>query len=276
MPTQIVESLVEGGKATAAPPLGPALGPLGLNIGQVIAKINEKTRVFAGMKVPIKIKADTTAKTFDVEVGTPPTSQLIKKEAEIEKGSGSPKEDLIADILIEQVIKIAKMKESSLAGKTLKDRVKEVIGTCNSMGIMVEGKRAVESIVDVNAGKFDAEIKAEKTELTVEEKAKLEEEKKRLAEEIEKRKAELTKTAQDIIASMAGKERGAIKAKLREAGIPEVMIRELLPVEGAGAAGAEGKPGAPGAPGAAPAAGAAAPAGKAAAPAEKKKESKKK
>ena len=268
MADQIVQVLVEGGKATAAPPLGPALGPMGVNIGQVVADINKKTGSFSGMQVPVKVIIDTSTKKFKIEVGTPPASGLLKKEAGIEKGSSNPKTDKVADVLIEQIIKIAKMKEDALLGKTLKEKVKEIIGTCNSMGILVEGKPAVETIADVNAGKFDKEIKEEKTELTAEEKAKLEEERKRLAEEIEKRRAEFEKLAKDIIAQMAGKERGAIKAKLKEAGIPDAMIKELLPVEGVAAPGAEAT-----APGAAPAAGAEAkpkPEAKAASKEEKK------
>ena len=245
MANQVVQVLVEGGKATAAPPLGPALGPIGVNIGQVVADINKKTSGFEGMQVPVKVIVDPSTKKYKIEIGTPPSSGLLKKEAGIEKGSGNPKTDKVADILIEQVIKIAKMKEDVLLGKTLKEKIKEIIGTCNSMGILVEGKPAVEAIADVNAGKFDKEIREEKTELTAEEKAKLEEERKRLAEEMEKRRAEFEKTAKAIIAQMAGKERGAIKAKLKEAGIPDIMIKELLPVEGvAGAEAAQAAPGA--------------------------------
>ena len=252
MVSQTVESLVPGGKATAAPPLGPALGPLGVNIGQVVADINKKTAVFNGMQVPVKVIVDMDTKKFEISVGTPPASALILKEAGIEKGSGNPKTDKVADIFIEQIIKIAKMKEGNLLGSDLKAKVKEIIGTCNSMGILVEGKPGVEAIREVNEGKFDKEIREEKTELTAEEKAQLEEEKKKLAAEIEKRRAEFEKTAKDIIAAMAGKERGEIKAKLVEAGIPDKLIKELLPVEagaeaaaGAGAkagAGAEAKP----------------------------------
>src|SRR3989338_8339776 len=237
MATQTVEALVAGGKATAAPPLGPQLGPLGVNIGQVVADINKKTAVFNGMQVPVKIKVDTTSKKFEISIGTPPASALILKEAGIEKGSGAPNTDKVADVLIEQIIKVAKMKETSLLGKDLKAKVKEIIGTCNSMGILVEGKPAVEAIKEVNAGKYDSEIREEKTELTQEELKALEEERKHLAEEIEKRRAEFEKTAKAIIAEMAGKERGAIKAKLSEAGIPDKIIKELLPLEGEAAAG---------------------------------------
>ncbi len=260
MPKQVVEAMVEGGKATAAPPLGPALGPLGVNIGQVIAKINEKTKSFAGVQVPVKLQVDTVTKEFEVSVGTPPTSALIKKEAGIEKGSGTPNTDRVADLLIEQIIKIAKMKEGSLLGRTMKHKVKQVIGTCNSMGVLVEGVPAVDAIKLVDEGKFDAEIKAEKTELTAEEKKKLEEERKRLAVEIEERRQQYEKTAKDIIAGLQGKPRGEIKTKLLEAKIPLKLINELLPVEGAAAPAAAG--------GEAAAAGKAAPA-KAAAPEKK-------
>jgi len=251
MPTEIVEVLIQGGKATAAPPLGPQLGPLGVNIGQVVADINKKTEAFKGMQVPVKVSVDSDTKEFSISVGTPPASGLLKKEAGVEKGSGNPKADKVADVLIEQIIKVAKMKEDSLLGKTLKEKVKEIVGTCNSMGFLVEGKPAVETIQDINAGKFDKEIKEEKTELTAEEKAKQEEQKKKLAEEMEQRRTEFEATAKEIISEMAGKERGEIKSKLSEAGIPDAMIKELLPVE-VEAAPAEGE--------AAPAEGEAAPA----------------
>ena len=263
MATQTVQALVEGGKATAAPPLGPQLGPLGVNIANIVHAINKKTASFSGMQVPVKIKVDSDTKSFEITIGTPPTSGLIKKEANLEKASGKAKHEMVADILIEQIIKIAKMKEGATLGKTLKERVKEVVGTCQSMGILVEGKHAKDTMRDIEAGLFNEEIRLEKTELTAEELAKLEEEKKRLAEELAKRRAEFEKIAKEIIAQMAGKARGEIKAKLTLAGIPDEMIKELLPVEGAAAA-----------PGAAPAAGAPGAAAPAKAEAPKKEEKK--
>lgn len=253
MPTQTVEALVEGGKASAAPPLGPALGPLGININQVISDINKKTALFSGMQVPIKVAVDTATKAFTVSVGTPPASALIKKEAGIEKGSSNPLMDKVADLRIEQIIKVAKMKDTQLLGRGLKSKLKEVLGTCNSMGIMVEGKPAFEVIADINNGSFAEEIRSEKTELTAAELKELEAERKKLAEEIEKRKEEFLAKAKFIIDSMAGKARGEIKAKLVEAAIPTKIIDELLPATTAAAPGAEaGKPSTPG--GAAPAA----------------------
>ncbi len=240
MAKQVVEALIEGGKASAAPPLGPALGPLGLNIGQVINDINKKTVNFKGMQVPIKVEVDPDTKEYEIRVGTPPASALIKKEAGVEKGSGNPLADKIADLRIEQIIKIAKMKEDSLFGKTLKDRVKEIVGTCNSMGILVEGKPAKDSIKDINAGMFDEEIKSEKTELSAEELRELEEEKRRLAEEAVKRRDEFISKAKGIISSLTGKSRGEIKTKLTQAGVPSLIIEELLPAESAAGAAAAG------------------------------------
>lgn len=223
--------MIEGGKATAAPPLGPALGPTGLNIGQVITEINKKTAEMKGIQVPVKVVVDTAAKSFTIEVGTPPSSALIKKEAGVEKGASNPLTDKIANLMIEQIIKIAKIKESSLMGSDLKAKVKEVMGTCNSMGIMVEGMPAVEAIQAVNEGRFDAEIRSGKTELTAEEKASLEAEKKRLQEELEKRRAEFEARAKTIMKEMEGQESRKIRAKMAEAGIPAKIMDELVPPE---------------------------------------------
>lgn len=224
----IIEAMVEGGKASAAPPLGPQLGPLGINIGQVISAINEKTAIFKGMQVPVKIDVNDKTKEFTITVGTPPVSQLIIKEAQIEKGSGNPKDEKVADLRIEQIIKIAKMKEDSLTGVGLKNMVKEVIGTCNSMGVLVEGYPAAEAIKHVEAGEFDKEIKAEKTEISAEELKELEEERKRLAEEMKTRRAEFEARAKQIVDSLSGKSDTEIKKKLHEAKIPEEIIKEVL------------------------------------------------
>ncbi len=233
MATETIEVLIEGGKATAAPPLGPALGPLGVNIGQVVAEINKKTESFKGMQVPVKVMVDKETKEFTITVGTPPVSSLVKKEAGIEKGAGNPLQDKVADIKIEQIIKIAKMKEDSLLGKDNFACIKEILGTCNSMGVMVEGKSAKDLIKDVDGGAFKKEIETGKTALTAQELKEIAEQKKRLQEESEKRKTEFTAKAKQIIANMEGKTRGEIKSKLTEAKIPIQVIDELLPVESA-------------------------------------------
>jgi large subunit ribosomal protein L11 len=249
MSKEVVESLVEGGKATAAPPLGPALGPKGVNIGLVIAEINKKTASFKGMQVPVKIIIDTSTKAFEITIGTPPAAELIKKEAGIQKGSGNPL-DHIADLKIEQAIKIAKMKEDALGGKTLKEKVKEIIGTCNSMGVKVEEMHAQDAIRAVEAGKFDKEIKAEKTELTADEMKELEEEKKRMQAEIAAKREDYLIKGKQTMKEMEGQDSRIIRKKMEELEIPEIIINELLPKEaaapkeGAPAAGAKPAPGA--------------------------------
>jgi large subunit ribosomal protein L11 len=154
---QTIETVVEGGKASPGPPLGPALGPAGVPIPKVIAKINEVTKAFAGLKVPVKIiVADN--KDFTVEVGTPPVSQLIISVAKIEKGSGRPKDTFVGNLTIKQCIDIAGMKEKDLLGGTLKKRVKEVVGTCVAMGVTVEGRNPREVSKAIEAGEFDAQF----------------------------------------------------------------------------------------------------------------------
>ncbi|MBS3119573.1 50S ribosomal protein L11 [Candidatus Woesearchaeota archaeon] len=240
MAKQTIEVLIAGGKATAAPPLGPALGPLGVNIGQVVSEINKKTASFNGMQVPVKVVVESENKSFDISVGTPPVSSLIFKEAGIEKGSGNPVVDKVADLKMEQVIKISKMKYDSLLGKDPVQKVKEVIGSCQSMGIMVEGRPAHEIIDAINRGEFVEKIRTGKTELSAEELKALAEEKKKLAAEMEARRGEYLSKAKEIMEKMAGKERGAIKNALVEAEIPTAIINEVLPVEEP-AAGAEKK-----------------------------------
>lgn len=173
MAKETVEALVEGGKASAAPPLGPALGPLKVNIGQVISEINKKTDVFKGMKVPVKITVDTETKAFDITVGTPPTSDLIKKELGVQKGSGIPNKDKVGNAAIEDTIKVAKMKQDALSTRTLKHAVKTVVGSCNAMGVLVEGKTAVEINPEIDNGTYDALINAEKIEVSKEKRAQL-------------------------------------------------------------------------------------------------------
>lgn len=150
-----VEVLVEGGKATPGQPLGPALGPLGVNIPKIVQEINAKTKVFDGMKVPVKIIIDSKTKNFEIKVGTPPTSSLIVKELGVEKGSGSPKANKVGNLSVAQAVKIAQMKESSLMGKNLKMRVLEVVGTCTSMGVTIEGQEPKAFREAVLAGKYD-------------------------------------------------------------------------------------------------------------------------
>lgn len=148
-----VEVLVVGGQATPGPPLGPAIGPLGLNVKQVVDKINEATKAYAGLRVPVKIivKED---RSFEIKVGLPPVSALIKKELNLEKGSSNPNREFAGNLKMEQVIKIARLKKEKSLSYSLKGVVKEVLGTCVSMGIKVEGKNPKDVIREIEEGKI--------------------------------------------------------------------------------------------------------------------------
>lgn len=153
----IVEALVPGGKASAGPPLGPALGPLGVNVAQVVAKINDLTKDLNGMQVPVKIKVKSRTE-FEIEVGTPPTSALILKEIGAEKGTGDI--TTVGNLTMEQVLKIANIKRRGLLSKTLKNAAREVIGTAGSVGATIEGISSKEAQAAVAAGKYDEILEA--------------------------------------------------------------------------------------------------------------------
>jgi large subunit ribosomal protein L11 len=158
MGKQVVKVLVEGGKASPKPPLGPQLSQLKLDIGKVIAEINEKTKDFAGMQVPVEIIVNED-KTYEIKVGTPPVSSLVKKELGLQKLAKEPGKEWVGDLKFEQVIKIAKMKIDSLGTRDLKKAVKQIIGSCVSFGVKVEGKTPKEILREIDEGKWDEVLK---------------------------------------------------------------------------------------------------------------------
>ena len=151
---ETINVIVEGGKASGGPPLGPALGPLGVNTGEVVKEINEKTKDFAGVKVPVKVIVDPATKAFSIEVGSPSTAELLKKSAGIQKGAGN-RENFAGNVAMKDIVQIAKQKRPVLMSTELKSSVKEVLGTAVSLGISVDGKKARDVINEVNNGKFD-------------------------------------------------------------------------------------------------------------------------
>jgi large subunit ribosomal protein L11 len=156
----IIKAMVEGGKAVPGPPLGPALAIHKVNIGQVVAKINEATKEFAGISVPIEVQVNTDTKAFEIKVGSPPTSQLIKKELKIEKLAKTAwKEPAVGDLKMAAAVRIAKAKLPTLGTRDLKKATKEIVASCVSLGVNVEGKNPKEVIKDIDAGKWDAEFK---------------------------------------------------------------------------------------------------------------------
>ncbi|MDO9536964.1 MAG: 50S ribosomal protein L11 [Thermoplasmata archaeon] len=155
---EVVEVLVDGGKATPGPPLGPVLGPMQVNVVEIVKAINEKTKAFIGMKVPVKITIDPKTKAFEISVGTPPTSALIIKELKISKGSGANMITKVGNLTIEQLIKVANMKESAILGKNLKNRCLEVTGTCVSMGVTINGEDAKQAQFLIKEGTWDKQL----------------------------------------------------------------------------------------------------------------------
>jgi large subunit ribosomal protein L11 len=156
---QTVSTLVTGGQASAGPPLGPALGPMGVNVMQVITAINEKTKDFEGMKVPVTVSIDPATKKWEIEVGIPSSAALLLKEAGIQKGSGTPTTNWVADIKFDAIVKVAKTKLDSSYATSLKSAAKEIIGTCVSLGVKIEGKTPKEVTAEVNAGKWDEKFR---------------------------------------------------------------------------------------------------------------------
>lgn len=153
---QSVSTMVEGGKATTGPPIGPALGPLGLNLGQIIKEINEKTKAFDGMQVPVTVTVtNPDSKEYEIKVGIPPTSALLKKEVGIAKGAGARKEKVAGNATIDQIKKVAEAKMEGMMAYDMKGAVLEVIGTCVSLGLTVEGKDPMEIQTLIKNGKIE-------------------------------------------------------------------------------------------------------------------------
>ncbi|MBS3094798.1 50S ribosomal protein L11 [Candidatus Pacearchaeota archaeon] len=171
----IIKLLVEGGEMKPGPTLSQKLGPAGINMNQVLQKINESTADFKGLKVPVELDVDVGTKIFEVKVFSPPVSELLKRELKIEKGSGTQKKQFAANASIEQIISVAKTKFSNMLCKDLKSAVKTVVGTCVSLGVLIENKSPVEIEHEIDEGKFNKEIKEEKTKTSEEKKKQLEE-----------------------------------------------------------------------------------------------------
>jgi len=155
---QKISSLVTGGGASAGPPLGPALGPLGVNIMEVIKAINEKTKDFEGMKVPVTVLVDPDTKKWDIEVGIPSAAALILKETGIQKGSGASGTEWVGDITMDVIAKIANTKLEKSYASSLKSVAKTIIGTCLTLGIKVEGKTPKEITAEITEGKWDEKL----------------------------------------------------------------------------------------------------------------------
>jgi large subunit ribosomal protein L11 len=150
--------IVPGGKATGGPPIGPALGPLGVNIIVIVNKINELTAEYDGTPIPVDVTIDTDTKEFEVKVGMLSTFALITQTLKIDKGSGLPHQNFVGDLTFEQLINVAIKKRDGLLAASLKAAVNEVLGTCKSMGVTIDGKPVREIQNSVKAGEYDTKL----------------------------------------------------------------------------------------------------------------------
>lgn len=181
-----IKLLVEGGNMKPGPAVGQKLGPLGINVSQVISKVNVATKGFKGMKVPVTLKIDSK-KNIEVEVSTPPTLELIKKETGLEKLSGQPLKEKVANLSIEQIISVAKTKQESMLIKDFKSAVKSIVGSCVSAGVLIENKGPKIILRRIDKSRYDAEINNQKIETSSEKREMLD---KFLKDYQEKLKAE--------------------------------------------------------------------------------------
>lgn len=227
-----VKLLIEGGNMQPGPALSQKLGPAGINMGQVISKVNESTSDFKGLKVPVELDINMDTKEFEVKVFSPPVSELIKKELGLEKGSGEQAKMQVGNASIEQIISISKTKLPNLFCKDLKAAVKSVVGTCTSLGVLVENKPASEIGEDIDNGKYDSEISQEKTETSPEKKAKLEEYFNEVHTEQEKaKKAEEAAAEEEAAAKEAPAEGEAKEGEAPAEGAEGETPKEAAPEE---------------------------------------------
>ena len=132
----IIKLQIEAGKATPAPPVGPALGSSGVNIMQFVKEFNDRTASQAGFIIPVVITVYQD-KTFDFITKVPPMAVLIKKAAKIESGSGKPNRDKVATLTMDQVKAIAEQKMPDLNAASLETAMSMVKGTARSMGVVI-------------------------------------------------------------------------------------------------------------------------------------------
>lgn len=169
----LIKLLVEGGKMAPGPAVAQQLGPMGINMGQVISDVNAATSEFKGITVPVHLTVDATTKEVTIKVLSPPTSELLKKELKIEKASGARLKQQVGNMAIEQVISVSKAKHDSMLSREFISTVKSVIGTCQALGILIESKTPMEVLDEISEGKYADEISSKKTEVDPEKKSEL-------------------------------------------------------------------------------------------------------
>lgn len=157
----IVKALVTGGSASGGPPIGPAVGPTGINIKDVVDEINTQTAVFKGLTVPVRIECDPETKQFEIYIETPSTASLLLKELGGEKGSSSVSEQKIGNVTLDQIQNVVDAKREKFLDKTYKAAIKTVLGTALSVGLTVEGEDPRVIQKRVQNGEYDEKIRGE-------------------------------------------------------------------------------------------------------------------
>jgi large subunit ribosomal protein L11 len=164
----IIKLLVEGGKMTPGPAVAQQLGPIGINLTQLISDVNLKTKSFSGMNVPVILNVDSSTKKYTISVASPPASELLKKELGIEKGSGERLKVRVGNLAFERVIFVASQKHDNMLSNDFLGSLKSILGTCQALGILVDSKEIKDVFEDLKNGKYDAMIKAKKTDVDIE------------------------------------------------------------------------------------------------------------
>lgn len=216
-----IKIIAEGGNMQPGPVIAQQLGPLGINMGKVITDVNSATSGFKGMKVPVELDVDTKNKEFSIEVFSPPVAELIKKELGIEKGSGEAKKIKAGNIAFENLVKIAKTKQDDLLARDLKAGVRMIVGSCVSLGVLIDNKEAVEIEREIDEGKYDREIKEEVTQVSEEKKKELEEFFGIIKDKQEKDMKALEKAKEAEEASKKAEESKEVKEEGKEAKVEE-------------------------------------------------------
>ena len=215
-----IKLIVDGGEMKPGPAVAQQIGPLGINMGKVMSDVNQATSGFKGMKVPVEIDVNGKTKTFTIQVFSPPIAELIKKEISVEKGSGEAGKVRVGNLAIEQVISIAKTKLPNLLAKNLKNAVRLVVGTCVSLGVLIESKDPKEVEKEIASGVYDKEIKNESTNVSSEKKKELDSffSAVKTRQEKEKKALEEAKAAEEAAKAAAATAAGTTPVQAATAG----------------------------------------------------------